>query len=341
MACKARGIFYKQMIIGRESAYGTLAHLRSAQGKHVLIELAWQANRKGTAFLGRAMDWRQDHRRAIAQDLCTAGHIVEHISIDGSRQGHAHSETLPDWLVNEEERLRKLEKQRQAGELTRPQKSAVDRSAEYVAKSLMRPPEQVDAALMLREAETQIELKIVQQKLARIHRIAEGKELPCKVVANAPGFIKQEAHAMMQKIQAKKDLLLDAGEGTGTKQELPEVECPYCNFQQSLLALQENDGKCSKCFQILLETADSASSSASIKHIPEDLHSEDLVVECTRCGKPHPWSMLVQGDGCCPNCLAGPPTIPSTAEIDDAVSGRTWRSRRRHEVSLLEKQESA
>merc|ERR1719230_1764494 len=70
MSCKARGIFYKQMPVGREGAYGTLAHLRSDEGKHILIELAWQAKRKSTAFLGRLADWQHDSRLAIAHNLC-------------------------------------------------------------------------------------------------------------------------------------------------------------------------------------------------------------------------------------------------------------------------------
>merc|ERR1712050_484663 len=106
---------------------------------------------------------------------------------------HVLMKVLPDWLITEEERLRTLEKQRQAGELKKLQKSAADRSFESVTSSLMRPAEEVDARTALREAQTQPELVLVQQKLARLHMIAEKKELPHKVVTNTPGFIKQEA----------------------------------------------------------------------------------------------------------------------------------------------------
>ena len=41
--------------------------------------------------------------------------------------------------VQEEERLRKLEKQRQAGDLQRQEKSAVDRSSEAGAAAVVQP----------------------------------------------------------------------------------------------------------------------------------------------------------------------------------------------------------
>ena len=60
LACKARGILYKHTPLGREGAYGMLAHIQSDEAKHVLVELCWQAKRKRTAFLGRDTDWRLD-----------------------------------------------------------------------------------------------------------------------------------------------------------------------------------------------------------------------------------------------------------------------------------------
>eukprot|EP00439_Symbiodinium_sp_Y106_P070773 s1013_g12.t1 len=116
MQCRSRGIFFKSMPVGREAAYGTLAHIRppnnqktaeglctqsnvtlhyrttlwSDEGKHTLVELAWQAKR--------------------------LGHTVEHVRSDGSTERHAMGIQYPDWLVREEERLKLLEKKREAGE---------------------------------------------------------------------------------------------------------------------------------------------------------------------------------------------------------------------------------
>merc|ERR1719171_999487 len=73
IACKARGILYKHLAIGRESAYGVLSHLRSQEGQHALCELVWQAQRQRTAFLGSDEDWRHDARIALAEELVKAG----------------------------------------------------------------------------------------------------------------------------------------------------------------------------------------------------------------------------------------------------------------------------
>merc|ERR1719277_1070869 len=84
--CRSRGIVFKSMPIGRESAYGTLAHIKTDEGRHTLIELAWQAKRKRTAFLGRESAWNDDARQVAAEELCKAGHVAEHVRSDGGTE---------------------------------------------------------------------------------------------------------------------------------------------------------------------------------------------------------------------------------------------------------------
>mmetsp|Transcript_151953 Transcript_151953/g.268302 ORF Transcript_151953/g.268302 Transcript_151953/m.268302 type:complete len:894 (-) Transcript_151953:7-2688(-) len=361
MACKNRGIFYKRMVVGRESAYGTLAHLRSEQGKHVLIELAWQARRKATAFLGQTTDWQLDPRLAIAQDLCAAGHHVKHISSDGSVHEHVQLGTLPDWLVTEEERLRKLEKQRQSGELKRPQKSAADRSSEVVASRSMRPADEIDAMAALREAETQPELKLVQQRLARIQRVAEKKELPNKVLTNTPGFIKEEARAQadwiaQRKLEKQKQVPSKANQAQqgvsssaedGGVSDL-QVECARCGLMQNWTDLQEGDGVCLACRDPTL----GASTRAELEGSASPELQADLLVECRKCGEAQPWNVLALGDGFCSRCFekqeedaaavsSQPPALPSAScaardaapATSAAAAAGSWRSRRHRGIA--------
>lgn len=343
MTCKARGIFYKQMVIGRETAYGTLAHLRSDQGKHILTELAWQAKRKPTAFLGRASDWGQDPRLAIAQELCTAGHRVQHISSDGSCQEHVHLEKLPDWLITEEERLRKLEKMRQSGEMKKPQKSAVDRSSEVIASHSMRPAQELDAMAALQEAQTQPELQIAQQKLTRIQRISEMKELPNKVLTSTPGFIKEEARVQAEWI-AQRKLEKQKGKTVPPNPEHdqnPEpafareagaaelqVECIRCGHLQNWADLQKGDGACQLC------RAANPSDELSGEAAPAG--SSDLLVDCQKCGAAYPWSVLALGDGLCSHCfeqqqesaqdLEASASASSSVHVDPKTSAAAARS---------------
>jgi len=51
-----------------------------------------------------------------------------HVLSDGSTEKHQVDVQIPDHLAGEEARLRMLEKQRKAGELHHPHKSAVSRS---------------------------------------------------------------------------------------------------------------------------------------------------------------------------------------------------------------------
>merc|ERR1712014_20378 len=107
-------------------------------------------------------------------------------------------------MGGEEDRLRKLEKQRQAGELRRAEKSAADRSTETVVSQLMRPAVEVDAVLALQEAETQPELQRVQQKVVRLQRQAEQKGVLGKTLTHVPKFIKEEARAQADWIAQRK-----------------------------------------------------------------------------------------------------------------------------------------
>merc|ERR1719401_78928 len=70
IACKARGIIYRHIALGRDTAYGILKHLREDEGRNSLAEIVWHARRKRSAFLGADEDWRNDHRFAIATRLC-------------------------------------------------------------------------------------------------------------------------------------------------------------------------------------------------------------------------------------------------------------------------------
>ncbi|CAK0847205.1 unnamed protein product [Prorocentrum cordatum] len=201
--CRARGIFFKSMPIGRESAYVELPCAR--EGRHTLVELAWQGRRKRTAFLGREELWRDDARQVTAEELARAGHRVEHVRSDGSTERHEPGVQYPDWLVREADRLRLLEKKRQAGELARPQKSRTDRSAEVIASQLARPAEEVDAMREMQGAANQKELVVAQRRLARFQRVAEEKgALAAKVVKNVPQWIQEDARKQAEWVAAKK-----------------------------------------------------------------------------------------------------------------------------------------
>lgn len=203
--CRARGIFYKPMPLGRESAYGTLAHIKTDEGQHTLVELAWQAKRKRTAFLGCEEHWQDDPRQVAAEELAKAGHFVEHVRSDGSTERHLIGIEFPDWLTREEKRLKLLEKKREAGEMVRPEKSRSDRSSEVVAARLSQPAEEIDAMEALQGAANQREFIVAQRKLARYQRLAEQKGvLAAKVVKNMPEWIAEDARRQAEWVAAKK-----------------------------------------------------------------------------------------------------------------------------------------
>merc|ERR1712151_1105944 len=98
-----------------------------------------------------------------------------------------------------------VEKKRQAGELSKPQKSSVDRSSEAIASRLARPAEEVDAMAEMRQASNQKELIVAQRKLARYQRIAEEKgELAAKVVTHTPSWILEDAKKQAEWVAARK-----------------------------------------------------------------------------------------------------------------------------------------
>lgn len=203
--CRSRGVAYKHMPIGRESAYGLLSHIESDEGKHTLVELVWQASRKRTAFLGSEEHWQDDGRQVIAEQLTVAGHTVQHVDSSGASARHTAGTRFPEWVLREAERLKLLEKKRQAGEHVAPQKSRTDRSSEAVASALDRRTEEVDAMREMRDAANQKELIVAQRKLARYHRIAEEKgALARKVVANVPHWIAEDARKQAEWAAAKK-----------------------------------------------------------------------------------------------------------------------------------------
>lgn len=223
--CRSRGVFFKSMPIGRESAYGTLAHVRSDEGRHTLVELAWQAKRKRTAFLGSEELWKDDNRQVIAEEL-VKGHEVQHVRSDGSTEKHLPGIQYPDWLLREEERLKLLEKKRQAGEAgEKVHKSRLERSSEAVAARLARPTEELDAMTELRLAANQRELVVAQRKLARYQRLADEKGLLAnKVLKNVPEWVREDALKQAEWVAAKKKEKADAEASGAGAQEDPEKE---------------------------------------------------------------------------------------------------------------------
>jgi hypothetical protein len=317
-SCKARGIFYKQMPIGREGAYGTLAHLKSDEAKHILIELLWQGKRRRIAFLGRDPDWHNDPRLAIAEVLVGYGHEVKHITEDGSVEDHMAGMKMPDFLTGEEERLKMLEKQRKAGELKRPSKASDSRSTEAVAKALTVEREAVDVGQELRDCENQTQLKFTQQRLARMQRVADEKGVLAKgkQLTHVPKYIKGEAQEQALYVAERKKMKDLAKNGPAASTELDEprhgasasstsdpsqvagsgigallVECAVCEKQFPWDKLSINDGVCVDCSAVAPEQ----------EHVEE--FDGDLTVECIHCSDVLPWALLQLGDGACPKCF--------------------------------------
>lgn len=328
-ACKVRGITYKHIALGRESAYGMLAHISSDEGQHALIELVWHAKRHRTAFLGFDEDWGADHRQVVAEELAKLGHVVQHIDVSGSLEEHTPGKPFPDFLLREEEKLRKLEKMREAGELKRPEKSAVDRSTEAVASRLDRPAEVVDAMDEMRGARNQTELVQVQRKLARIQRVADKKSaLAGKVLANTPHWIMEEAREQEAWIAQKKAEKVQAAAGTASSAPRPAkvvdppsevdrggellVECAGCAQQFAWTDLAQGDGRCQTCAGVPAQTVlpDDSQAACSVSNVfvgsvPEDAaddKADELLVECITCATLTPWNVLALGDGACPSC---------------------------------------
>ncbi|CAJ1440948.1 unnamed protein product [Effrenium voratum] len=260
-SCRVRGLAYKHVALGRETAYGILKHVKTDEAQHALIELVWHAKRGGTCFLGFDQDWRLDRRQVIADEVVAAGHSVKHINSTGSTEDHDPHRKLPDFIVSEEERLRKLEQQRRAGELLRPEKSAVDRSSEAVASQLMRPSKEIDAMDELRAAANQVELERAQRNLARLQRLGDKHgALAHKVVKAAPQWVLDEARQQEEWIAKKKAEKLEKAEkaekapdrqeseATEALDEELSVECSRCGVLRPWSQLAEGDGVCKECW---------------------------------------------------------------------------------------------
>jgi len=323
LACKSRCIVYKPIAVGRESAHGVVAHLRNPEGQHALLELAWQGQRRPTAFLGSDEDWRHDGRLAIAEDLTRAGHIIDHLEIDGSLTRHQLGTTIPDWMLREEERLKKVETMRHAGDLQRKQKSAVDRSTETVALRLMQPAEEVDTMSVLKDAANQQELKFAQRRLAATHRYSEKQELPKKKLTGAPKFIAEEARLQGNWVAAQKTMSKDKAASSddpgehGAAEDASgdlQVECLSCGDTYSWAVLRASDGLCCACADAAAMAVASENftpshvsglddcSNGGVVKAPAGAAADDLMVECATCSVAAPWSVLHSGDGHCSQC---------------------------------------
>ncbi|CAE8615174.1 unnamed protein product [Polarella glacialis] len=329
-SCRVRGIAYKHIALGRETAYGILKHVQSDEAKHAMAELLWHAKRSRTAFLGFDQDWKLDHRQVVADLLSTAGHQVKHIDMTGAPEDHEDGRKMPDFIVKEEERLRKLEKQRQAGELKRPEKSSVDRSSEAVAAKLLRPAQEVDAMDELRNASNQVELVRAQRNLARLQRLGDKHGLMAnKVVKAAPRWILDEAREQEEWIANKKaekaGILLgdqgrsgkkgdgaektDAGSSTGggSTEELM-VECGGCGQIDTWSELALGDGFCRSC---------RASGQSGDGDLPGAAAEELEAVQCATCDATLPWEVLCLADGHCPSCAEN--SLSSSSSTNPAL----------------------
>lgn len=204
--CKARGIHYRHIALGRESAFGILKHLREDEGKNTLAELVWHARRKRATFLGSEENWRDDHRCAIAARLQQAGHRVLHILSSGETEEQPRELELPDHVVGEEARLRLLEKKKLAGDMEKPHKSAASRGTEVIAQRLSQTRQEIDVGAELRKATTQRELCNIQRRLADLQRRSETSDAKAGLgpkLLHVNKWVKAEA--------ARQQVNLDAG----------------------------------------------------------------------------------------------------------------------------------
>mmetsp|Transcript_26012 Transcript_26012/g.62807 ORF Transcript_26012/g.62807 Transcript_26012/m.62807 type:complete len:589 (-) Transcript_26012:246-2012(-) len=208
-SCKARGLRYKSIPLGGEGSNGILAHLKSEQAQHGLIELVWQAKNFGASgFLGRDEDWRRDPRLAIAEELSVAGHRVRHVTATGTSEPHVSLQgRYPDWMLQEEAASKKRALARKEGTLKPVEKSRHSGfSSEAIASSLTRPAEVIDARAELRAATNQVELNRAQRKLGRFQRQAAAKgDLATRVVTDVPVWIQEEARQQEEFIRRKEE----------------------------------------------------------------------------------------------------------------------------------------
>lgn len=295
LACKARAVIYRHVALGREGAYGILKHLKEDEGRNVLAELVWQAQRKRTAFLGAEADWRLDHRQAIAMRLTEAGHSVLHVLSDGSTERHPDHVELPEFIQSEEARLRKLEKQRLAGEPA-PHKSTASRSTEVVVQKLTKPQQVIDVGAELRKATNQTELCRIQRHLADLQRKSEGPDakagLGPKLVA-VNKWVKLEAAEQRENLAAGK-----TKDGRERKKDTNAPPPPYVwlgtgGTSGGNTVLKVGGGSSSS-------GSTSSTSSTNVGAMP--LPEASLMVECCECRTALPWERAA--DGVCGKCLS-------------------------------------
>ena len=223
--CRQRGIHYRHVAVGRETAWGTLRHLESEEVQHILVELVWRAKHHGrTVFLGQEEDWRADGRLAIAEEVAKHGHTVQHVRSEGSLERHTIGMEVPDFLLQEEAQLRKIDAQRRAGELHRPDKSAVNRSLESVARSLATEKTRIDVSAELRDAESQTDLVRAQKRMVRLQMHESRKEtgLSKKELVAVPAHIAREASAVWERTQAKKENKVKSTAGSSSVSQAPQ-----------------------------------------------------------------------------------------------------------------------
>jgi len=332
MACKARGVIYKHVALGRDGAYGILKHLREDEGRNALAELVWHAQRRRALFLGAEDDWHQDHRQAIASRLVDAGHKVLHVLSDGSTECHPKDLEMPDFIQSEEARLRKLEKQRLSGE-SRHQKSSVDRSTEAVAQKLTQPPKLVDAAAELRQATNQTELCRIQRRLADLQRKSEGVDAKAGLGPKLVGvnkWVKAQADEQREN--------LAAGKTKDGKERKRDDEARATDSAPSYVWL--GTGGTSGGNPALASSSQAAAGYPRSDSGTTTSLDATLYVECQSCGVKFPWKELEPQDGLCSSCSSTAERLfvaqevvaaeerASTAAVADEGSVSSWRANR-------------
>jgi len=221
---------------------------------------------------------------------------------------------IPDFIKAEEERLRKLEKQRVAGELGNKHKSASSRSTEEVAKRLSQPQKEIDVGAEIRNANTQAELCRAQRRLANIYRkvedSADAKAGLGPKLLHVTKWVRAEAAEQRENLAAGKtkdgkekgkltvlpasDVWTSSGGTTGGNPDFFSTSCP------------------------------SQSSGADFKPASAEVKSDDVefLVECRECEVRLPWEALQSGDGRCVDCcLSMAKSVGSTAGSGDASAG--------------------
>lgn len=284
-ACKRHSVHYRYAPLGREGAYGMWKHLQEDEGRNLLAELVWWARRKRTAFLGFQGEWQHDRRLAIAARLRQAGHRVLHVEADGSTTEHPEHMELPDFITGEEAKLRMLEKQRLAGDLKRPQKSAVSRSTESVAQRLTQPQKEIDAGSELRKANTQAELCRIQRRLADLQRRSDDSDAKAGLgpkLLHVNKWVKAEAAKQQENIAA------------GLTKDGKEKGKITAGGSAPAYAWTSSGGTSGG-------NPDFSSASSGDAHPASETTS--LMVECLSCGVSFPWASLAGGDGQCTSCL--------------------------------------